>query len=382
MPKSRVVDTLSHLVAFPTVSDRPVTEIAAFLAQHADDAGFAVEQLPSEPGKSNVVARVGPRGQGGLLLSGHMDVVPTEGQAWTSDPFKMVERDGQLVGRGTADMKGFIAAVVESLRGFPVHDLKREIVLVWTHDEEIGCLGAQQLVERWAPSLDPLPPDAWIGEPTDLHICRMHPGHTTVDLTFQGRPAHSSKPQLGLSAIHIAAEAIQVLQRVAEEWKQHPMPDTTLPCPHAVMNVGHIQGGTAVNIVPEHCTLRLGIRPLPGQDSLALVEEIRQALRPLSEAAARDGGSVHVALRQCAPPLLTDADIPLAHALRPHAAAPEIGGVPFATDGGHLNQLGTRCLVFGPGSIDVAHRADESVPARALEQTVQIVRSVLMERCT
>ena len=97
MPKSRVVDTLSHLVAFPTVSDRPVTEIAAFLAQHADDAGFAVEQLPSEPGKSNVVARVGPRGQGGLLLSGHMDVVPTEGQAWTSDPFKMVERDGKYV---------------------------------------------------------------------------------------------------------------------------------------------------------------------------------------------------------------------------------------------------------------------------------------------
>jgi len=271
--------------------------------------------------------------------------------------------------------------VCAALEGFPVHQLSGEIVLIWTHDEEVGCLGAQHLVERWADTLDPLPPDAWIGEPTDLHVCHMHPGHTTMDIHCVGRPAHSSRPELGLSAIHLAGQVLGVLRSVAATWKQIQAHEGMLPSPHTVMNVGRITGGSAINIVPEHCTLAVGIRPLPGQDSRALVAEIEAALAPLAETTAANGGELRLAVRQVSPPMLTERDTPLAEALLTHAASPELRGVPFATDGGHLNHLGTRCLIFGPGSIDVAHRPDESIPAHALEQTVDIVRKVLHHHC-
>jgi acetylornithine deacetylase len=370
------------LVAFPTVSDRPVTEIAAHLAQNAEDAGFEVQQLPSSPGKSNVVARAGPKGRGGLLLSGHMDVVPTEGQAWSSDPFRLTQRDGQLIGRGTADMKGFIAAVSTALPDLPIDRLQREVVLVWTHDEEVGCVGAQHLVEKWADTLSPLPPDTWIGEPTDLCVCHMHPGHTTLDIICTGRPAHSSRPELGLSAIHLAGEVLEVLRGVAAAWGASQGKDGPGPRPHAVMNVGHIHGGAAVNIVPEHCCLTVGIRPVPGQDEQELIRDITAGLAGLTEAAASCGGEIVLETRQSSPAMLTDPDTPLATSLRTHATDPAPRGVAFSTDGGHLSRLGTRCLIFGPGSIDLAHRPDESISAKALEQTVDIVRKVILERCT
>jgi len=382
MSEPAVTDTLAQLIAFPTVSDRPVTEIAAYLAQRAEDAGFSASQLPSSPGKANVVARAGPRGEGGLVLSGHMDVVPTEGQRWTSDPFKLTERDGNLVGRGTADMKGFLAAVATAVDGMDLTNLQREVVLIWTHDEEVGCLGAQQLVDHWSDTLDPLPPDAWIGEPTDLHVCHMHPGHTTLTIRCTGRPAHSSRPQLGFSAIHLAGEVLEVLREVAASWEKRRSWEDLLPSPHAVMNVGRIEGGRAINIVPDHCVIEVGIRPLPGQDSHALVEEIRCALAPLSEVAMAAGGGLGVSLEQLTPPMLTDPDTPLAKTLCDHAVGQALRGAPFATDGGHLNRLSTRCLIFGPGSIDLAHRPDESIPATALAQTVDIVQRVIRDRCS
>lgn len=382
MAEPGVVDTLARLVAFPTVSDRPVTEIAAFLAQRAEDAGFEVRQLPSEPGKSNVVARVGPRGVGGILLSGHMDVVPVEGQAWQSDPFSLTEKDGQLVGRGTADMKGFIAAVTTAISTLPLNALQRELVLVWTHDEEVGCVGAQHLVEHWQDSLDPLPPDTWIGEPTDLCVCHVHPGHTTLEITCSGRPAHSSRPELGLSAIHMAGHVLEALQTVATSWRATQAHGDLLPSNHTVMNVGHIEGGAAVNIVPEHCRMTVGIRPIPGEDDRALIGAIEAAIAPIAAATARDGGAIHLRICQSSPAMLTDPDTPFAATLRAHAADPAPRGVPFSTDGGHLSRLGTRCLVFGPGSIDVAHRPNESIWAPALEKTVGIVQEVILERCT
>lgn len=378
MAEPEVIETLARLVGFPTVSDRPVTEIAAHLAQRAEDAGFEVQQLPSGPGKSNVIARAGPRGNGGLMLSGHMDVVPTEGQDWHSDPFKLVEDGGRLVGRGTADMKGFIAAVSTAVGRLDTMALKREVVLVWTHDEEVGCVGAQNLVERWRDTLDPLPPDTWIGEPTDFCVCHSHPGHTTLEIICTGRPAHSSHPELGLSAIHMAGDVLKALQGVAEAWK----PPGDQDGPFTVMNVGKITGGEAVNIVPEHCRLTVGFRPAPGQDEPALMADIQHALAPVMQRALLDGGSIAVNTQQSSPAMLTTSDTPLGGTLLSHASSREVGTVPYSTDGGHLSRLGTRCLIFGPGSIKVAHRPNESISATALTQTVEIVQKVVQERCT
>jgi acetylornithine deacetylase len=373
---------LKELVAFPTVSHRPVSAIAAALAQRAEDAGGRTELLASGDGKCNVIARFGPPSTDGIVLSGHMDVVPTEGQDWTSDPFKLVEREGRLFGRGSADMKGFIAAVTTALPQLPIHQLKRELVLIWTHDEEVGCLGSQHLADQWADHLGPLPSQAWIGEPTDLKMCRMHPGHSTIEICCLGRAAHSSRPGLGINAIQLAQQVLTALEALAESWRQNTAYETDLVCPFTVMNVGQIHGGTAVNIVPDRCVITVGIRPLPGADTTSHITEIKDALRPAARHAQALGGSIGVEALQVGPALLTPAGTRLERHLCPHAAADTATAAPFATDGGNLARLGISSIVFGPGSIDVAHRADEFIPVSQLVACVETVRSVVHQLCT
>ncbi|MAY81651.1 MAG: acetylornithine deacetylase [Deltaproteobacteria bacterium] len=379
--KESVVDLLGELVGYPTVSNRPVDAIAAALAQRAEDTGARITKYETEPGKANVVARFGPPGTDGLVLSGHMDVVPTEGQNWSSDPFKMVERDNALYGRGTADMKGFLAAVSVAIAQIPTKQLKRELVLIWTHDEEVGCHGSRVLAERWADDISPLPSLAWIGEPTDMKICRMHPGHTTIEVLCTGRPAHSSRPSLGLNAIHLAQRVLAVLEGVAADWKKTTRFAEHLPSPFTVMNVGTIQGGSAINIVPDSCSIHIGIRPLPGEDAQQRVDSIRSALEPVKAHARHLGGDIDIRHIQTAPALLTQPDTELEQLLRPHACQPQPTGAPFATDGGNLTSLGISSLIFGPGSIDVAHRPDEYIAIKDLHQCVETVRSVVHARC-
>ncbi|MGB0637955.1 MAG: acetylornithine deacetylase [Myxococcota bacterium] len=379
--KESVVDLLGELVGYPTVSNRPVDAIAAALAQRAEDAGARITAYETEPGKANVVARIGPDGTDGLVLSGHMDVVPTEGQNWTSDPFTMVERDDALYGRGTADMKGFLAAVTVALGELPTHEFNRELVIIWTHDEEVGCHGSKVLADRWSEDISPLPSLAWIGEPTDMKICRMHPGHTTLEVVCTGRPAHSSRPSLGLNAIHLAQRVLAVLEGVAEDWKKTTRFSEHLPSPFTVMNVGMIQGGKAINIVPDECSIQIGIRPLPGEDAQHRIDAIRNALRPVKAHARHLGGEIHVHHIQTAPALLTEPGTALETLLRPHASQPQPTGAPFATDGGNLKELGISSLIFGPGSIDVAHRPDEYIARKDLLQCVGTIHSVVRTRC-
>jgi len=376
-----VLELLGRLIAYPTVSHRPVDAIAAELAERAETAGFRVTRYETSPGKANVVARTGPVGTDGIVLSGHMDVVPVDGQDWSSDPFELTRRDDEVYGRGTADMKGFIAAATTAMTQIDPSRLTREVVLVWTHDEEIGCRGSRALVDDWADAIAPLPSHTWIGEPTGLRICRMHPGHSTIEIHCTGRSAHSSRPSLGLNAIHLAQRVLATLEGLAAEWTRHEQYADHLPSPFTVMNVGRIEGGSAVNIVPEHCVLTLGIRPLPGQDGEVLVSEIQHALEPVQQHARFQGGDVSTSVVQHAPALFTPADTELEELLRAHAISPESTGAPFATDGGNLQELGTQCLVFGPGSIDVAHKPNEHIAIADLVHTVEIVRSVVHTRC-
>jgi len=376
-----VIDLLHHLVAYPTVSDKPVDAIASALAQRAEDAGARVQCLESSPGKVNVVARFGPTGTDGIVLSGHMDVVPTAGQNWSTDPFKMTEQDGNLYGRGTADMKGFLAAATCALQHIPTNRLERELVFIWTHDEEVGCLGSRILAQQWRSTLGELPRFAWIGEPTSFQMCRMHPGHTTLEIQCTGRAAHSSRPGLGTNAIHIARLTLEVLDELAEAWTKERRFAEHLESPFTVMNVGTIEGGSAVNIVPDQCTIRLGIRPLPGENETEKIDEIRSALIPIQKQAKALQGSVDLQVVQIAPALLTPAGTPLENLLCPHASSPTPTAAPFATDGGNLAALDVSSLVFGPGSIDVAHRPDEFIPARDLVECVDMIASVVRTRC-
>ncbi len=363
-----VVDTLTRLVAAPTVSNQPVVELAAFVAGRCEAAGFRVERFVSPgEGKLNLVCSKGPKGTEGLVLSGHMDVVPVEGQPWTSDPFQLTQRGSRLVGRGSADMKGFIAATLEALPRLPT--LQRELVLVWTCDEEVGCLGSRDLVEKLAGR--PLPQACLIGEPTSFRIQRMHPGHTAVRITCIGRAAHSSTPDLGENAIRKAARVVDLLEDLATDWRRDVRFADMLERPFVVMNTATIQGGAAINIVPDRCVIDVGFRPLPGMDEGALVAELRERVAPFGT----------VELLRITPAMLTPEGTALEGLLRGYASEPGTGAVSFATDGGNLAQLGMAPLVFGPGSIDVAHKADEYIDVGELHRAVEVITALTASRC-
>lgn len=371
-------EDLSTLVAFPTVSDRPCDPLAAWLANRCEDLGLRVETFPSpEAGKRNLVASVGPMGTDGLVLSGHMDVVPTEGQPWTSDPFTVTRRGDRLVGRGTADMKGFLAATLAALALLDRRAFRRELVLMWTYDEEVGCAGSAALARDWDRVARPLPTACLIGEPTDLTVARMHSGHVAVHIDVLGEAAHTSRPDLGVNAIEIASRVVEVVHRLSADLRARH--DATLPMPHPWVPLvpTRIHGGTAINVVPDRCRIDLGYRPLPGMADDAVFLELQARL---DRALGADRARVHAHLGAIVPSLLTPDGTALAALLAPHANPGPVG-VPFATDAGNLARLGLAPLVFGPGSIDVAHKADEYVEIGAIERTIGVLEQVIAARC-
>lgn len=375
------VALLRALVAEPTVSNRPVLSLAALLAERAEARGLRATVYETSPGKVNVVARGGPEGVGGLTLCGHMDVVPPDGQDWSRDPFTLFDDGERLYGRGSCDMKGFLAAVDEALGGIDVRALRQELALVWTHDEEVGCLGAAALVSALQAEGRSLPRATLIGEPTGFRVCRLHPGHVTFTLEARGRAAHSSRPALGYSAVGLGARAVLALEALAADLRQETAFVDDLPTPHPVLNVGRIQGGTAVNIVPDACSIAFGIRPLPGQSVDALEARVHAALGPLADEARAAGGSLTLTRGHHTPALLTHADCAHAALLAPWASSPRATGAPFATDGGQLARLGVEVLVCGPGSIDDAHRPDESIAHADLARGVEMVQDLVRRRC-
>jgi acetylornithine deacetylase len=369
---------LARLVGFPTVSNRPVTELAAHLAQRAEDVGFRVERFddPRQDGKCTVIATAGPPGTDGLTLTGHMDVVPTENQPWTSDPFRVTERDGRWYGRGTADMKGFLVATMAALERIDVHALQREVALVWTHDEEVGCLGSAALVDDWSRQGRTLPRACLVGEPTDFRILRMHPGHVAVEVSVAGRAAHSSRPDLGSNAIEGAARVVVEARALARELAREPADLPEMERPWVAVNVAEIRGGSAINIVPDRCTVRIGYRPLPGMAALEPWERLRARIDALELPEGYESRVLRVT-----PAMLTERGTDLEALLVPHAHGPDCGAAGFATDGGNLSRLGLQPLVFGPGSIDVAHKADEYVEIDALVRAVDVIERVVRDRC-
>jgi acetylornithine deacetylase len=378
---SPVEQTLARLVGWNTESHRPLVSMASWLADHAESAGMCVERFESSPGKINVVATAGPDVKGGLGLSGHMDVVPVEGQAWTTDPFCLTARDGRLLGRGTCDMKGFIAASVEAIAGMNLDRLRRPLVLIWTHDEEVGCRGSAVLAQTLAEQGRTLPEAMVVGEPTSFRVAHLHPGHSTYIIECTGRPAHSARPALGLSAIGLARDVLVALAEVEHTLAQTRRFEDILPTPHTLLNVGEIRGGTAVNIIPEHCCITVGIRPLPGVRAAEVEQLLSRALAEVTARAAAHGGTVTLRNAQCSEGLHTPETCDHISLLMRHSPDTRLHGVPFATDAGNLSTLGCAPLIFGPGSIDVAHRPDEWLERADLAKTVDIVQDLIYRRC-
>lgn len=366
---------LERLVAFDTTSHRPTRPLVDLLCELLDRPGVAIARQGVDDGaKENLVVRVGAEAdaasRAGLVLSGHLDVVPAgPADGWQSDPFTLTERDGRLHARGAADMKGFLAVAANLAREADPDALQAPLVLLFTFDEEVGSLGARVLVERWdelAPAIGPLPRATVVGEPTSLAAVRAHKGHLKLRLTFRGRSAHSGYPHLGISATEAAGRAVAALSELRRELERETVASgAEFPeVPFLALNVGTVAGGTAINVVAERCVVEVGVRTLPGVDPAALAERVRA-----TAAAALPGGpaaELDFELISDSPPMSTPAGAPLHRHLLAALGQPAPRTVAYSTDAGHLQELGLDCVIFGPGSIEVAHQPNEFVPAAEL----------------
>jgi acetylornithine deacetylase len=381
-------ELLARLVAFDSVSRRSNLPVADFLAEYLDRPGVSVVRhaFQDEHGveKANLLVRLGRAAGGqrrGLVLSGHMDVVPAGEPEWTSDPFTLTEHDGRLVGRGSADMKGFLALAANAAAAIDPARLAAPLVLLFTCDEELGTLGAKRLCDDWEhlePQTGPLPTQTVIGEPTELRVVRLHKGHLKFRVTLHGKSAHSGYPHLGKNAVEAAGRAVAALTalRLELEAERPPHGKHFPEVPWVALNQGVIRGGSAVNVVPDRCVLEGGARVLPGMDSAELGERLRRTL-----AAALAPEEHTFELTGDSPPLLTREEAPVYRALCELTGQSGGGGVSYATDAGWLQRLGLDCVVWGPGSIEVAHRPDEFVPAADLERAADPLGGLIDRFC-
>ena len=376
---------LQRLVAFDTTSSKSNLACVDFLCELLDRPGVRLRRLPSPDGsKANLLVELGPPSdarRSGLMLSGHTDVVPALEPDWSSDPFTLTADGDRLAGRGSADMKGFIALAVETARNVELARLRAPLALLFTYDEEVGTLGAQRFADEWSKT-EPLPRLCVIGEPTSLGVVRMHKGHLKLRVVLRGAPAHSSMPHLGRNAIETAARAVAALGALRDtlreersEWSDY---FGEVPC--VTLNVARIEGGVAVNVVPERCVIDVGLRLLPGMRSTEMIARVRAALEA-SIGTSPDGVTYTLEENGDSPPLLSPADAPHAALLCALVGQTEGRGVAYASDGGPLQALAIDSVLFGPGSIDVAHRANEWLPRAEFDRASGILARAVEHFC-
>ena len=361
------IGILDRLVAFDTTSSRSNLELIGWVADYLGRYGIAAELSSGGEGKANLFATIGPAsgpgGQGGVILSGHTDVVPVAGQEWHSDPFRLSEQDGRLHGRGTADMKGFIALalalVPEAAQRRPAVPLH----LAFTHDEETGCRGAPALI-RGLPQGAARPVMAIVGEPTSMQVANRQKGCAFFRTRVTGHEGHSSAPDQGVSAIAAAAEIIAEIGRLHAEARRRAEPASGFDPPHTTLSVGTIAGGTAVNIIARECSFEWDLRNVPEDDAAALqarldrfiAADLLPRLRAVHPQAAVETEAV-VAV----PPLVPEPNSPAEALARLLTGANATIAVSFATEAGLYQEAGIPAIVCGPGSIAVAHKPDEYV---------------------
>ncbi|MEP7176503.1 MAG: acetylornithine deacetylase [Gemmatimonadales bacterium] len=370
---------LARLVGFDTTSSVSNLPLADFLFEYLDRPGVRLIRNASADGsKTNLIVAIGPDtvDRQGLVLSGHMDAVPALEPEWRTDPFVLADGDDGYVGRGAADMKGFLALAANRLAALDPAALRHPLVLLFTYDEETGTLGARRFTETFAEP-DRLPKSVVIGEPTELRVVRGHKGMIRVGLSFAGRAAHSGYPHLGRSAIEPAARAIVALAELRRDLEaERPTHADAFPSvPFAALNVGTVAGGSAANVIPDRCELQLGIRLLPGMTAEAMAERVRDVV----QAAVPEPFTLQ--LLGESPAMMLEPDAPIHRALCGAVNQHDAHTVMFATDAGWLQRAGFECVLFGPGSIEVAHRPNEFVPVAEFRRAGEVLDTLIHRSC-
>jgi acetylornithine deacetylase len=366
--------TLRELVAIDSVSSRSNEEIISYLEHRCKAGALLTQRFPhvDENGaaKINLVARSKDTGETELALVGHTDTVPYDPN-W-GDALHLTLRDGKLFGRGACDTKAFIAALLTAVEATDLRSLKKSLALVFTADEEIGCLGAKRLA-----AANPFTARyAIVGEPTSLRPLRAGKGYCAAEITVRGREAHSAFPQLGSSAIFHAARLIQQIEEISKALREDRHPD--FDPPFTTVNIGVIRGGTAKNIIPGECRFTLEWRPIPGQQTGHVLRLVEKAI---SELPREDRNIEYIVdAARADESFETRHDSPLIQFLE-QTSVQTPGTVAFGTEAPSLIALGAEAAVFGPGDIRVAHRTDEFVPVAELEKCVEILGQAIDHFC-
>lgn len=373
------IDLLGELIAYPTVSADSNLEMIGYLATRLEDCGARVRILSDDSGtKANLLATMGPEAEGGLMLSGHSDVVPVEGQPWSSDPFAMVEHEGALYGRGTCDMKGFIACATVMAKEYATRELSRPVHFAFTYDEEVGCLGGQALVNSLR-QLEIRPDMAIVGEPTSMRIIEGHKGCCEFTARFRGLEGHGSAPDRGVNAAEYAVRYVTRLLELREDLKARTPSSSRFVPPWTTLNIGRVHGGYAHNVIAAMAEVEWEMRPVQWGDGDFVKGEmahyVDHVLRPAMQAVDPEA-DIDI---ECI------GEIPGLEPMEANSARDLVARltgangtdlVAFGTEAGLFQGLGTDVVVCGPGSIEQAHMADEFVTVAQMQSCLEMLERV------
>jgi acetylornithine deacetylase len=365
---------LSQLVAFPTESSTPNLGLIRWVADHIESNGGHVTVVDGHEGRANLLASFGPKGPGGVMLSGHTDVVPA-GTGWATDPYSMTKIGDSLYGRGTADMKGFIAALIRMSGQFRGVELTRPLHVALSFDEEIGCIGVRRALQVIAESDDFRPDVVVIGEPTMMLPRHSHMGKLAFEIACMATAAHSSLSHTKPSAIAAAARLINVLEELQHQYRPIGDPEVTFNC-------GTIAGGTALNVIAQRCTFTFETRHTVDHDPDVLLEPFWDAVSSERTALVAVGGSIDVTEITRYPALRTPTDDPWLHVVERIADAGPATSIGFGTEGGLFAEaLDASVVICGPGDIGVAHRPDEYVTVEQLLRCDRFLCTLVQQMC-
>ena len=371
---------LDRLMSFDTVSSKPNMALMAHVRDLLAGAGIEAVLIPDAAGtKANLFATVGPEGQGGVMLSGHTDVVPVEGQAWTRPPFALTEEDGRLYGRGAADMKGFCAVAIATMLQAATRPLKAPLHLALSYDEEIGCMGVRSLIDMLAAA--PVKPRFCIvGEPTNMQVATGHKGKVALRATCTGREGHSALAPLALNALHLAADFVQAVRALQADVAAHGLSDGDYDVPYSTIHIGKLNGGVQVNIVPNQAVIDFEIRSVAGEDVEGLIARLRDGAEAIVAPLRATFPEADIRIERLwdYPGLGTPSDAAVVNFVKGLTGANGTMKVAFGTEGGLFDaRLGIPTVICGPGSMAQGHKPDEFVTVEQMARCEAMMSALL-----
>jgi len=375
---SSTVKILEDLIGFDTTSRNTNLSMIDYIENYLSKFGISSQRIYSnDQNKANLYATIGPKVDGGIVLSGHTDVVPVDGQNWATNPFKLTKNQNKLYGRGTADMKGFIACCLAMVQPISQVEIKRPIHLAFSYDEEVGCIGVGRLIELIT-SQDPTPACVIVGEPTSMQIVNAHKGICVMSTTIRGREGHSSRPHRGVNAIEAAAALTTYIYELCDELSKIERDERFEP-PYTTFNTGVISGGDAVNIIARECTLNWEFRPIPGANHTAITARINSWIEEelLAKMRKVDPRCSVESIREVLVPPFDQPNSLAEELARKVTGLNDAGAVAYVTEASLFSQASIPAVVIGPGDISQAHQPDEFVSLDQLSKCLSFLNQLV-----